>query len=122
MKTPMKEKLHSCINLRYVRSATFVNLLYYFEIGKLQFDLYYETRDLYQFAQLYDMKDLARVCSDYMAKVFSPANITEVEDTTNMHSNEYLKNLVKLYKDVSKKFPSDTENKGDRRPDFACFM
>ncbi|GFY74236.1 BTB domain-containing protein [Trichonephila inaurata madagascariensis] len=122
MKTSMKEKLHSCTKLRHVKSSTFVNLLYYFENGKLLFDFYYAARDLYLFAQMYNMQDLARVCSDYMEKYFSLSNITEMEDTANLHSDEYLKNLVKLYKDVSKKFPSETENKRDRRPDFACFM
>ncbi|GFW04534.1 BTB domain-containing protein [Trichonephila clavipes] len=122
MKTPMKEGLHSCINLLYVKSTTFVKLLYYFENGKFLFDFYYETRDMYLLAQMYDMQDLARVCSDYMAKYFSPFNITEVEDIATFHSDEYLKNLVKLYKGVSKEFPSETENIGDRRPDFACFI
>ncbi|GFQ68242.1 hypothetical protein TNCT_697121 [Trichonephila clavata] len=98
LKHPMQERFHKMVKFLDIDSGTFINFLNYLKSGAFKEESVIDVFNLYKFGDKYIIKDLMRMCADRMMSYFSLDNIDDVEMLANMHSDDYLLQLVESFR------------------------
>ncbi|GFY78137.1 hypothetical protein TNIN_316611 [Trichonephila inaurata madagascariensis] len=101
LKHPMQERFHKMVKILDIDSKTFINFLDYLKSGVFKEESLSGVFNLYRFGDKYIIKDLMRICADKMVPFFSLKSTDALEMMANMHSDEYLLQLVESFKNKS---------------------
>ncbi|GFX86655.1 uncharacterized protein TNCV_1408541 [Trichonephila clavipes] len=105
---PMQERSEKKVEIPDIHSQTFISFLKYLKSGDFIDESLSDVFDLYELADKYFIKTLINVCANTMVPYFLLENIDAVEMLANMHSDDYLLQLVEFFK--NKNITSDVSH------------